>query len=108
MAAKKKRQTCTITSNKLSSNDHDHSVQEYHLKPTYKELLDELKEACQKGDNVYKLIDSLAPQMAAILRERKQLEAPDVSLEDITDNMHTIPSKQDANIVMDDFISDAK
>ena len=108
MAAKKKRQTCTITNNELSNNDHDHSVQEYHLKPTYKECLDELKEACQKGDNVYKLIDSLDPQMAVILRERKQLEAPDVSLEDIPDNMHTIPSKQDVNIVMDDFISDAK
>ena len=43
------------------------------------------------------MIDSLAPQMAARLKEGKQWEAPDVPLEDIPDNMHIISSIQDIN-----------
>ena len=55
-------------------------MQEYHLPPTYKEFLNELKEACQKGDNdSKKVIDSLAPQMAATLKEGRQWEVQDVS-----------------------------
>ena len=52
------------------------------------------------------MIDSLAPQMAAILKEGKQWEVPDVPLEDIPDSIHIISSKQDVHIVMNDFISD--
>ena len=108
VAAKKKRKTCATASNELSTCDHIQSAQEYHLPPTYKEFLDELKEACQKGDNdSKKMIDSLAPQMAATLKEGKQWEVPDVPLEGIPENMHIISSKEDVNIVMDDFISDA-
>ena len=107
MAAKKKRKTCATASNELSTCDHIQSAQEYHLPPTYKEFLDEMKEACQKGDNdSRKMIDSLAPQMAATLKEGKQWEVPDVPLEGIPENMHIISSKEDVNIVMDDFISD--
>ena len=86
-------------------NQHKNTT--YHL-ATYKEFLDEMKEACQKGDNDSKtMIDSLAPQMAATLKEGKQWEVPDVPLEGIPENMHIISSKEDVNIVMDDFISDA-
>ena len=105
VASKKKRKTYAAASNEPSSNDQ--STQDYHLPPTYKDFLDELKEACQKGDeDSKKMIESLAPQMAATLKEGKQWEEPDVPLEDVPDNIHIVSSIQDVNIVMGDFISD--
>ena len=40
------------------------------------------------------MIDSLAPQMAATLKEDKQWEVPDVPLEDIPDNNYAHYFKQ--------------
>ena len=105
VASKKKRKTCAAASNEPSSSDH--SAQEYHLPPAYEEFLQELKEACQKGnEDSKKMIESLAPQMATTLKEGKQWEEPDVPLEDIPDNMHIVSSISDANVATADFISD--
>ena len=66
-----------------------------------------MKEACQKGnDDSKEKIESLVPQMAAMLKEGKQWQEPDVPLEDVPDNIHIVSSMQDVNIVMDDIISD--
>jgi len=66
MASKKKRKTCAPVSNEPSSVDH--LVQEYHLPSTYTEFLQQLKEACKKGNEDSKeTIENLAPQMAKTL-----------------------------------------
>jgi len=105
VAAKKKRKTCAAASNESSSSQQ--SAQEYHLPPTCDKFLEELKEACQKGDDdSKKMIENLAPQMAAMLKEGKQWKEPDVPLEDVPDSIRIVSSIHDVNIVMGDFISD--
>ena len=105
VASKKKRKTCAPTSNEPSSIDN--SAQEYHLPSTYEEFLQELKEACQKGDaDSKKMIEGLAPQMATALKEGRKWDEPDVPLEDIPDNMHIVSSIPDVDIATGDIISD--
>ena len=104
LASKKKRKTCAPVSNEPPSADY--LVQEYHLPSTYTEFLQQLKEACEKGNEDSKeMIENLAPQMAKTLKEGKQWDEPDVPLEDIPDNMSIVSSIPDASIVMGDIIS---
>ena len=107
MASKKKRKTCAPTSNESSSTDQDYAAQEYHLPSAYEEFLQELKEACQKGDeDSKKMIEGLAPQMATALKKGRQWDEPDVPLEDVPDNMHIVSSIPDVDIATGNIISD--
>ena len=104
VATKKKRKTFAAKSNESTSESNS---EEYVLSSTYKEFMTKLQEACEKGDMDSKTaIKQLAPQMATVLIKHNQWFHPDISFDDIPDNVKIVCDIDDVNALDDHFISE--
>ena len=106
VASKKKRKTFAARTSEASSQQ---SRSSYSLPQTYVAFLAELEEACQKGDaNSKKVIETLAPHMAATLKQEKQgmqWENPEVPLDDTPPGINIITSLNQVKPPRPGFIS---
>lgn len=108
VASKKKRKIYCKTSGESSVNAGD-----YTLPDTYSDFVDDLEEACNKGDEDSKeLIERLVPDMAKLLKVSKQWDHPDTpfdtkpDIDFVIDTGDLLGSAPDTS-VLDKIITDA-
>ena len=79
VASKKKRKIYSRASNESSATG---NAADYTLPDTYSDFVDDLEEACNKGDeDSKKLIERLVPDMAKLLKVSNQWCHPDTSFD---------------------------
>ena len=107
VASKKKRKIYSKTSGESSVTAAD-----YTLPDTYSDFVDDLEEACNKGDEDSKeLIERLVPEMAKLLKISKQWDYPDTPFDtkpdiDFVVDMRDLGSAPDTT-VLDKIITEA-